>query len=275
MRRGYLAKRDSASYIRHLFHPQLIPPALPLQYMKTLLLSFITLLGGYQVKAQAIPPSDSSQLNSAVRAASRHYQHNAPESRLLNGVAYINHAPSYVTGRPFFQSSDPQSGTLVYDGQQFVDVPLLYEQVQDQVLLDGPAQAQPLQLIRQQVQAFEVGGHRFVHLPADSAGVVAEGFYDLVADGPAQLLVKRSKKVEAATGGYNITGKYEEKTQFFVQRQGKIYELNTLKQALGALADKKAEMQAYARRYRLRFLSDSREASLTALVKEYNSLVSL
>jgi len=240
--------------------------------MKIVLLSAGLLLSNYQVDAQTVAANDSSLLNPAVRAAQQRYRAGAPESRLLNGVAYATNAPSYVRGHPFFQSSDPQPGTLRYDGQSFADVELLYEQVLDQVLLYGPAQAGPMQLIRQKVQEFELAGHRFVRLPADSAGVLTEGFYDLVVDGPAQFLVRRTKKLEAATGGYDLKGGYEEKTAFFVQRQGRFYEVSSLRQTLGALADKKPEMQAYARRSRLGFAVDSRETSIAELVKQYNVL---
>jgi hypothetical protein len=237
--------------------------------MKVLLLSASALMGSYQAEAQAVAASDTSLLASAVRSARQRYLAAAPESRLVNGVAYTTIAPSYVTGRPFFQTSTPQPGTLDYDGQHFAGVSLLYEQVQDQVLLYGPAQATPLQLIRQKVQGFELAGHRFVRLPADSAGVLTEGFYDLAVDGPAQLLVKRGKKLEAATGGYTLKGEYEEVTRFFVQRHAQFYEINSVKQALTVMADKKAEMQAYARGNRF----DSREATLAALVRQYNALI--
>jgi len=238
--------------------------------MKTVVLTISTLLSSGLALAQA--PADTSLLAGAVRVARQRYLADAPESRLLNGVAYGTRAPSYVGGRPFFQSSDPQPGNLDYDGRHFAGVPLLYEQVQDQVLVYGPAQAEPLQLVRQRVQAFELAGHRFVRLPADAAGVVAEGFYDLVVDGPARLWAKRAKKLEAATAGYNLKGEYEERTQFFLQRNEQFYAVTALSQLLGPLADKKPEMQAYARENRLRYVADSREASLTALVRQYNSL---
>jgi hypothetical protein len=237
--------------------------------MKTLLLSLGTLLGGYQGHAQQLASSDTTLLASTVRAARQRYAAAAPTTRLINGVAYANNRPSYVTGRPFFQSSDPQPGTLDYDGQHFAGVHLLYEQVLDQVLLYGAKQAAPVQLIRQKVQAFELAGHQFVRLPADSAGVLAEGFYDLVVAGPAQLLVRRTKKLEATTGGYGLKGEYEEVTRFFVQRHAHFYEINTPKQALAVLADKKTEMQAYARGNRF----DSKEVALAALVRKYNTLI--
>jgi len=236
--------------------------------MKSLLLSAGALLCHCCAHAQYPAGRDTAALASAVRVAHQRYQATAPAPRLVNGVAYANNQPAYVTGRPYFLSSDPQLGTLDYDGQHYDAVALLYEQVLDQVLLYGPAQAAPVQLVRQQVQRFELAGHRFVRLPADSAGVLAEGFYDLVVAGPAQLLVKRTKKLEATTGGYGLKGEYEEVTRFFVQWRGHFYEVTTPKQAAALLADQKSQMQAYARGNRF----DSKEAALTALVRQYNAL---
>lgn len=222
------------------------------------------LLGSYWARAQEVAATDSSLLAGARQAAAQRYLADAPASRLVNGVAYANNRPTYVTGWPFFQSSDPQAGTLDYDGQHFVGVSLLYEQVQDQVLLYGPAQAAPMQLIQQKVRSFELAGHRFVRV----AGGLADGFYDLVVDGPTQLLVKRGKKLEAATSGYNLKGEYEEVTRYFVQQRAQFHEINSPKQLLTLLGDKKAEMQAYARGNRF----DSREAALAGMVRQYNAL---
>jgi hypothetical protein len=241
--------------------------------MKTLVLSAAALLASHWASAQVVASNDSSLLSGAVAAARQRYRATALDSRLVNGVAYANKPPSYVAGRPFFQSSEPQAGSLDFEGQHFAEVPLLYEQVLDQVLLYGPAQATPIQLIRQRVQGFELAGHRFVRLPADSAGVLGEGFYDLVVDGPARLLVKRTKKLEAATSGYQLKGEYEEVTRFFVARNGHFYEATSLKEVLEALGNKKTEMQAYARENRLRLTTDRREATLATLVRQYNALI--
>ena len=243
--------------------------------VKAVILGAGALLASHWASAQVVASPDSSLLTNAVAAARQRYLAAGLEPRLANGVAYASKPPSYVSGRPFFLASDPQPGTLDYEGQHYAGVPLLYEQVLDQVLLYGPAQAIPIQLVRQQVQSFELAGHRFVRLPADAASGLAEGFYDLVADGPAQLLVKRGKKLEAATSGYQLRGEYEEVTRFFVARDGHFYETNSLKEALAALANKKTEMQAYARQNRLRLTTDRREAALTALVQQYNALTKL
>jgi hypothetical protein len=241
--------------------------------MKALLLGAAALLSSYQVVGQAATPQDYSLLASAVQAARQRYLSNAPESRLINGVAYGNTAPSYVTGQPFYLANKPQSGRLEYDGQSFEGVLLQYEQVQDQVLYYSAEKADPIQLIRQQVSSFEVAGHHFVYLPSDKASGLSDGFYDLVVAGPAQLLVKRAKKLEATTGGYGLKGEYEEVNRYFIRRQEHFYEVTTLKQALAALADKKLEIQAYARDNRLRLTTDSRELALSKLVQQYNALI--
>jgi hypothetical protein len=240
--------------------------------MKMLLLG-AALLSSYQVVGQVATVPDSSLLASAVQAARQRYLSNAPESRLMNGVAYGNTAPSYVTGRPFYLANEPQNGRLEYDGQSFEGVLLQYEQVQDQVLYYSAEKADPVQLIRQHVSSFELAGHHFVYLPTDKASGLSDGFYDLVVTGPSQLLVKRAKKLEATTGGYGLKGEYEDVTRYFIRRQEHFYEVTTLKQVLVALADKKTEIQAYARDNRLRLTTDSREATLSKLLQQYNTLM--
>lgn len=241
--------------------------------MKLLLLSAVVLLSSYQATAQLVVASDSSLLASAVQAARQRYLSRAPESRLLNGVAYGNPAPAYVTGRPFYPAAEPQTGRVDYDGSSFDGVLLQYEQVQDQLLLYSAAQADPVQLIRQYVSSFDVGGHHFVNLFPGKGSALSEGFYDVVVTGPAQLLVKRAKKLEATTGGYGLKGEYEDVTRYFVRRQENFYEVTNLKQTLEALVDKKAQIQAYARDNRLRLTTDSREDTLTKLVLHYNTLI--
>lgn len=115
--------------------------------MKRLLLSAGALLGLYKADAQVIGSNDSSQVTLAMQIARQRHLATAPESRLINGVAYANNRPSYVTGQPFLGGSAPQPSTLDYDGQHFAGVQLLYEQVLDQVLLYGSVQAaKPVQL---------------------------------------------------------------------------------------------------------------------------------
>ena len=194
------------------------------------------------------------------------------ESRLLNGQEYINPAPTYVVGQPFFESSRPQRGTITYDGSYFVRIPLLYEQAQDQVVLFDSVRNVNILLVSGKVANFTLGSHRFLHLLADSAATLPTGFYELLVDGPARLLARRTKTATKVVSSQGITGEYEPTIRFFVQRQNGYYPVAKLGQVLTALADKKSELQQFAHSRQLKFKSASRESSLTQLLQHYAEL---
>ncbi|QKG53794.1 hypothetical protein [Hymenobacter sp. BRD67] len=222
--------------------------------------------------AQGLVRHDSGVSASIARANELYTAATQDESRLLNGGEYLNLAPSYITGTPFLQSDKLHRGTIDYDGRSFTQVPLQYEQNQDQVLAFDSVRGVTIQLIREKVRFFAFDNYHFVWLPADSAGTLAAGFYDLKLDGPARLLVRRTKIITKSAAGRGLSGKFVEETRFFVQHQGSTYRVAKLGQLVSLFASKKAELQKYARANALKFNPESREASLVQLVSYYNEL---
>ena len=215
---------------------------------------------------------DSSLLG-AIRQAQAHYSRSTQaESRLLNGTEYVSLIPSYIAGKPFFQTDQPQRGAITYDGSYFERVPLLYEMSQDQVLLFDSVRVATIQLIKARVTDFALGGHHFLRLRADSAQVITAGFYDLLLDGPVQLLAKRTKTATKGTAARGIGGSFVEETRFFVQAHGSYHKVSTLGQLLNLFPNKKPDLQKFARSNHLQFKADSREASLVAVLRYYNEL---
>ncbi|MGI4763259.1 MAG: hypothetical protein ACRYF0_21275 [Janthinobacterium lividum] len=206
------------------------------------------------------------------RATQRYAASTQAESHLLNGREYVNPAAAYVVGHPFFLASRPQRGTIIYDGSYFAQVPLLYEQAQDQVVLFDSVRNVNIQLVSDKVAAFTLGSHRFLRLRADSTAALPTGFYELLVDGPARLLARRTKTATKVVSGQGITGEYEPATRFFVQRQNRYYPVTKLGQVLRVLTDKKSELQQFARGSQLKFKDANREASLTQLLQYYAEL---
>jgi len=229
-------------------------------------------LAGSQPALGQVLPYDAISSAAASRAAQRYAASTQAESHLLNGREYVNPAPAYVVGTPFFGASRPQRGTVAYDGGYFAQVPLLYEQAQDQVVLFDSVRNVNIQLVSDKVAAFTLGSHRFLRLHPDSTAALPAGFYELLVDGPARLLARRTKTATKVVSGQGITGEYEPTTRFFVQRQNRFYPVAKLGQVLDALADKKSELQQFARSSQLKFKDASREASLTQLLQRYAEL---
>lgn len=221
------------------------------------------------------PAADSSQLRLAVQAATqRYYAAVGPESRLLSGTDYINRAKPYMQGSPFFPSPEIMEGSLQYDGFHFEAVPMRYDCQHDQVVVQPPSRAIALQLVPEKVSAFTLDGHHFVRLVTDSVASpqVRTGFYDLLADGPARLLARHTKRSYEQPTQRGMEGSFVETVRFFVQQHDTYQEVAKLKDVTALFPVHKAELQKFARSQRLSFKEGYRERALTALVAYYNTL---
>ena len=236
------------------------------------------LLGIAYVASGLFGPAASGQVSSTTALAAgspdqamRLYSASTQaESRLRNGLEYVNPTPAYFVGNPFFISDLPQRGSVAYDGGYYERVPLLYEQHQDQVLLFDSIKNVKIQLISSRVAAFMLGKSQFVRLEADSGRVLTPGFYEVLVAGPAQLLARRVKRAEKSSTGRELTGQYVVEDRFFVQRGHHYTEVAKLSQVLSALPEQKLVLQKLARSRNLKFKTASREAALVDLVRAYN-----
>lgn len=244
-----------------------------MRFFLPVLLSSLLALTTSQLAFSQVLTSNAPSSAAVSQAIQRYAASMQAESHLLNGREYVNPAASYVIGHPFFLGNQPQRGTITYDGSYFAQVPLLYEQTQDQVVLFDSVRNANIQLVDSKVAAFTIGDHLFLRLSPDSATALATGFYELLVDGPARLLARRTKTATKVVSSQGITGEYESATRFFVQRHNRYYPVAKLGQVLEVLGDKKSELQQFARSSKLNFKDTHREASLTLLLRRYAELV--
>lgn len=220
-----------------------------------------------------VSTTTASAAGSTDQASRLYYTSNQAESRLRNGLEYVNQTPAYFVGNPFFVSDLPQRGTIEYDGSTYERVPLLYEQSQDLVLLFDSVKNVKIQLITSRVTSFTLGKSQFVRLPADSAHVLVPSFYEVLVTGPAQLLARRVKHAEKTATGRELTGQFVVDDRFYVHHGRQYTEVAKLSQLLNALPEQKPALQKLARSRSLKFKPANREAALADLVRAYNELV--
>jgi hypothetical protein len=230
--------------------------------------SFITLAFPRCTHAQRLLP-DTTALAIALVAPSHT---TATASRLLSGTEYLDYSPSNTVGNQFYLSNTAQLGSIYYDGRYFTKVPLLYDLKLDQLILSDTAHRVQLRLVEERVAFFRLDGRHFVRLGADSATGMPTGFYQLLLDGRTQLLARRSKKVAEELVQQHLSFVYKENARLFIRKEGKLIEVIKFKNLLDALADRKGELQKFARSNGLKFNSSARELSAVQLVSYYNSL---
>lgn len=96
-------------------------------------------------------------------------------------------------GHRFFLSAERQPGRVYCQGYLFDHLQPAYDVVLDQVVLPQPTSPLQLWLVNESVRWFELVGHHFMRLQADSAagGVIKTGYYEVLADSAVQVLAKR------------------------------------------------------------------------------------
>src|SRR5687768_6744309 len=89
--------------------------------------------------AQQTPAYDTTFLQEAVLNAVKQYEASlAEQSILYNGSEYAEPSRTENEYHPFFKSDDWLIGSVDYDGEQFTDIPLLYDLTGDKLITELP-----------------------------------------------------------------------------------------------------------------------------------------
>lgn len=219
----------------------------------------------------------SRLLAASVAAARQQYAVAfASHPQLINGPEYADYAQRYAVriGHQFFLSAEKAPGSVRYNGLPFTDLQLAYDCVLDQVVLQNTASPLSLRLISENVEEFVVAGHRFIRLVAPAAPApISTGFYEVVLDGPVQVLAKRAKRMQRRVAQGNVTVEFTPTTKLFVRKDTLYYPVSRKRELVKLLADRNEEVQHYMRRHKLPFTKDAREQTIIQVARYYNSLL--
>ena len=240
-----------------------------------LLLMLTALLAGRPARAQA--PGPEARLPAAAEALRQEYATATVNNPYLyNGPEYADYTRKYHTrtGHPFYLLPAVQPGTANYNGREFANVRLQYDLVRDQVVLAQPGSPLRLRFIEEKLRTFSLDGHRFVRLVADSASadIIRTGYYELLADGPVQVLAKRTKTMYEHVNRPYVDVSFTETNRLYMQKGGRYYAVGSKGKALRLLADHGPEMQQYLKEHPLRFGKADRENAVVELTRYYNGL---
>lgn len=212
--------------------------------------------------AQGSAPSpDSLLLQSSVRQAAS--QVPTSQKRLYNGTEYIGYFFNSTKSHPYFQEYDWQSGHVDYDGVTYQSVPLLYDLVQDEIVVGHFNGTDGISLIKPLVKSFQLLGHTFFYLPENKEGKVplAAGFYDCLFEGKVQLWARHTKTLEQYNKATKSAGYFPLKVRYFLKKNQEYHQVQNKREVLQVFADKKEEVEAFIKENKLSF-SKRREEDL-------------
>lgn len=192
---------------------------------------------------------------------------------LYNGTEY-GEPRTGQDEHPFFPDYDWIYGSVIYHGHTYDSVPMLYDINTDKLVIENYNNAQEIALVSEKVAGFTIGGHRFRRIINESVNnsLPVTGFYEILYDGPTRAILRRQKILTEIIVSQTIEIGYDEKTRYFVLRDGVYLPARNKASLLKILGDEKQALKPFIKKNKLRFRRDPVQA-LTRVVARYDTLI--
>jgi hypothetical protein len=229
---------------------------------------------------QSPPPAQTAQRDSAVRdsayavALREYHAFVNPDIELYRGPLYIEYAYTIKDGNPYFDESIIK-GTIIYNGLLYTNIPLLYDEVQDNVVIKDPYEIWMIALDRDHVDSFAIPHHQFIRLSDTlNSSAPRPGFYEQLYRGDnLRLLRRESKTIQQQSSWQAISfEKYTvTSTSYYLKKGDTYHAVNNKGSLLSALKDRKADVRKFIRSNHLNIRKD-KQNSLVKVITWYDGL---
>lgn len=216
--------------------------------------------------------SDSSYYSSAVDRLTNLYLNDTDnKSGIYNGYEHLGYYND-IKGFAYFESPEAQMGCVTYNNLN-ISLPILYDLVTDAVVIKHYNGYTNLSLIKEQIDQFCIGSHRFIKLDLKTSEQnIPYGFYELLKSGDsASLYAKRVKVINENIVGQKLEMQFVSSSLYFIYLRGKYYKVKSKPAVLELLGDKKKAILSYLRDNKIKF-NRNMEAALVSIVQRYNEI---
>lgn len=215
---------------------------------------------------------DTAFVNESISFARKaHTTKTQKQSPLYNGGQYAVYNP-VEEEHPYFLSDDWIDGSIVYSGEQFDGIPLMYDLSSDKLIAEHFTGA-AIELITAKVSAFSIGDHNFRKYQKndDVKQSIPEGFYEVLYDGKVKILKRRVKTYTEIINMNEIMREFEEKTHYYVVKNNAFYSIGSRGALMNILSEKKRELRKFSRDNRLGVRKD--DTVFIKLAAYYDTLI--
>lgn len=180
-----------------------------------------------------------------------------------------------IKGSPYYLSESPWPADLVYDDSRYRDIPIMYDIVKDEVVINRLGQNFKISLVADKLKSFTLHKHEFIRVSVDSinGNELATGFYDRLYYGKTVVLAKRKTRLQETYVYSQLIYEYIREDFYYVIVAGQIVQVDSKSSVLKLYNSKKSEIKAFIRKNKLNFKSDF-EKTLVAISAYYDQLTS-
>ena len=242
--------------------------------LRTVILIFaiVFLCFGHEVSfGQTQTEKDSHQL-AIKNTVSRYYKSLGEQSGIYHGPAYIGYPYQLSNGHQFFESPNLTQGTIFYNGMLYQDIPMWYDLVKDEVVVQNIDSLSMISLHNERIDYFSLLGHYFLKISQDSSSSLSTGFYDQIYKGKTEVLVRRYKGTleDVSTEGI-FTKILKQKNEIYLKKEGKYFSVLSSGSVLKALGNKQKEILSHLKKNEIKFKKDP-EKAIVMMVSYYDQL---
>lgn len=188
------------------------------------------------------------------------------------GKAYFSER-RLTEGHAFFLENGWNKGSIVYGGVYYEDIPLLFDMVKGELVIlyqDGKSK---IALHNENIDRFSLLGHTFLRLPQVSikGRDMAAGFYDLLYEGEAKVLVKRTKTIKEDISSGTFRRFTKQDNRLYIKKGNAFYNVKSKGSVLRVFKDKRRELKSFLKKNNIKFHHD-REQAAVEMAKYYDIL---
>jgi hypothetical protein len=176
-----------------------------------------------------------------------------PDVHLFTGKEYVNY-PAGIKSHPFFETDQMRYNEIFYDGSFYTSIPMLYDIVKQELIIDRPGKDVPMQLVSEKIKYFSQGGHKFQNMPTviGKEEVSTSTIYEIILDGDVGVLAKRIKNIKKGMRPEDPSF-FGEEDEFFIRNNKTLYPVSNKNDVLQAFSNKKAQVKSFIRKNSFKF----------------------
>jgi hypothetical protein len=216
--------------------------------------------------------SSSFSLNPDSGAVARYHQSAGDQWGIYNGTAYLRY-PYYINrGHVFFLEDSFFIGSVLYDGIKYTGVPLLHDEVNDELLTPDIRRENIIRLVTRKVDHFSILDHHFIRIGQKDQRGLAPGFYQSLYNEKSGLLRKEVKVIHTKiVRQTEIEREVTEKVNYYLRLENKYEEITGYRSFLSLFGPKRRQVQSHMRSQRIRYKKNKEKYIITA-VRYYDEI---
>jgi hypothetical protein len=206
--------------------------------------------------------------DSSLHLALLHYHKSLNDQKgIYNGSLYLRLIQTH-TGHVYFKSDSLTAGQVVYDGVLYENVPLLYDELKDELVTTDITGLSLVQLIKDKVTSFTIYSSAFIHqfTGTDSQGFKSNGFFRLLYDGKMKVLHRETKFLRQKIVRENEYNRYvDTQSGYWISSETGLQRISNYRDLLNVFGNTKKQVHEHIRSKGIKFREETEQTLVEAV----------